>query len=100
MTPAARRALATIQECVALDRVVVLPHFVKRLDQRGLFWPDVQAVIEAPRKIVRGGRDDWDRPRWNLSGEAADGLAIEIVCVLDLDDRGDVTVFITLYWRE
>ena len=100
MTRTARRALAIIQECVAIERVIVLPHFVKRLDQRGLFWPDVRAVIEAPREVQESGRDEWNRARWILSGEAADAMEIGIVCVLDRDERGDVTVFITVYWQE
>jgi hypothetical protein len=31
------------------------------------------------------------------AGTAADGEPIDLVCVLDIDERGRVTVFITIY---
>jgi len=92
-----RKALETIQRCVEADRFVILPHFTKRLDERGFFWPDVQAVVDAPANVRSGGRDEFDRPKWLVSGNTPDEIEIEFLCVLDTDDRGRVTVFITIY---
>lgn len=100
MKPSVRRALALIQRCVATRRYRVLPHFVQRLDQRGLFWPDVQAVLDSPKDVRPSGRDDWGRDKWIVSVRASDGVDLEIVCVLDLDDAGELVVFITIYWKE
>lgn len=97
MDAKARKALSLIRECVAAERYVVLPHFVQRLDKRGLFWPDVRAVLDDPSGVRDGGRERYDRPKWIVAGDAPDGLPIEIVCVLDEDERGNVTVFITIY---
>ena len=97
MDPRARNALAVIHECVAADRLIVLPHFTQRMDQRGLFWADVLAVIDHPGGVRYDGPDNLDRPKWIVSGSAADGLAIEIVCVLEVNESGDLTVFITMY---
>jgi hypothetical protein len=60
-------------------------------------WPDILAVLDAPASVRSGGQDRWGRPKWLVSGTAADELPIEVVCVLDEDERGDVTVFITMY---
>lgn len=97
MNRQARRALATIQDCVASGRYRVLAHFVRRMDQRCLFWPDVQAVVDSPHDVKDDGLDDYDRPKWILRGRATSGLELEIVCALDVDDRGAATVFITAY---
>jgi hypothetical protein len=96
----AREALAQIQQCIASDRYMTLTHFMRRMDERGLCWPDIQAVIDDPTDVRDGGLDDFDRPKWLVSGEAADGLRIEIVCVLDVDERGVLTVLITIYFEE
>ncbi len=97
MDAKARRALGVIQECVAAERYFVLPHFVQRMDRRGFFWADVLAVIDSPGGVRSDGRDRYDRPKWIVSGRAAEGLDVELVCVIDRDDRGNVTVFITIY---
>jgi len=97
MDAEARNALSVIRKCVAAGRYVVLPHFVQRLDERGLFWPDVRAVLDDPSGVRNDGRDRYDRPKWIVAGDAADGLLIEIVCVLDEDEHDNVTVFITIY---
>ena len=102
MTPAAQHALRIIRDCLAKDRVVIVPHFMDRMEQRGMAWGDVLAVFDAPDapgKLRDAGRDRYDRPRWIARGKAADMLDVEIVCVLDRDDRGNVTVFITIYDR-
>lgn len=48
--------------------------------------------------LVRdGGPERWGRPKWIVAGESADGSALELVCVLDADQRGRLTVFVTIY---
>jgi len=93
----ARRALLTIRACVARGRYRVLTHFTQRMDQRGLVWPDVLAVLDAPGAVRSGGRDRFGRPKWLVGGTATAGDPLEIVCVLDVDEHGEHTVFITLY---
>jgi hypothetical protein len=95
----ARKALAQIQQCMATDRYDPLTHFLERMDERGLCWPDILAVIEAPDHVRDGGLDKYDRQKWLIAGDAADGLPIEIVCVLDVDEQGSLTVFITIYFE-
>lgn len=97
MDAKARRALAQIQDCVAADRYLVLPHFRKRMARRGLVWPDMLAVLDDPEGVRLDGNDDWDRPKWIVKGTATDGQGIELVCVLAVGDDGDITVFITVY---
>lgn len=91
----ARTALKVIRRCVVADRFTVSPHFVHRMAERVLVWPDIVAVVGSPDSVRSGGRDRWARPKWLISGTAADELPIEVVCVLDEDEREDVTVFIT-----
>jgi len=98
MDAKASRALGVIQKCAAANRYVVLPHFVEWMDERGFFWPDVQSVIDDPRAVRSDGFDRFDRPKWIIAGETADGLSVELVCALDRDDMGRLVVFITIYW--
>src|SRR5687767_7893034 len=97
MDAKARRALSTIRKCVAADRFMLLAHFTERMSHRGLVWPDVRTVLDTPKDMRAGGKEKYGRPKWIISGTTADGLGIEIVCVLDRDERGDLTVFITIY---
>ena len=97
MNAAARRALTVIRDCVTAERYVLLPHFTRRMDERGFFWADLLAVIDSPRSVRDGGRDRYGRPKWIVAGKAADDLEIELVCAIDTDDRGRLTVFITIY---
>ncbi len=97
MATKARRALATIRACVAVKRFRLLPHFAQRMDVRGLVWPDVLAVLDEPSRVRDGGRDRSNRPKWLVAGTAADGEALEFVCALDVNERGEYTVFITIY---
>lgn len=94
----AAKALAIIRECVRLDRVVLLPHFSQRLDGRNYLWLDVLAVLESPRDVRDGGHEEFGRPKWIMAGDGVDGLPLEFVCILDADDRGRITVFVTIYW--
>lgn len=100
MKAAERRALTVIRDCVAAERFVVLKHFAQRMDERGLFWADIQEAIARASSVRGDGHDDFGRARWILRGTATDGLELEIVCVLDTDEQGKVTVFITVYWTE
>jgi hypothetical protein len=99
MSRKARKALADIRKCVATGRWRVLVHFTRRMDERGLFWPDILAVLASPAAVVDEGADEFGRPKWKVAGRTTDGLKLEIVCVLDTDAAGCVTVFITVYWK-
>lgn len=65
--------------------------------ERGLFWPDVLAVLDAPRSVRGGGNDEFGRPKWLVEGIAVDGRSVELVCAIETDGHGRTTVFITLY---
>lgn len=97
MDAQAREALAIIRRCVAADRFSLARHFQERMDQRGFLWVDVLAVLDSPTEVRDGGQEHEGRPKWIIAGDAADGLSVEMVCVLDTDEQGDWTVFITLY---
>jgi len=96
MDAKAREALHTIRDCCAQDRFRLLPHFRKRMAQRGLLWPDILAVLDEPEDVRGGKHDRHRRPKWIIRGTAIDGLAIEFVCVLD---DGELAVFITIYGK-
>ncbi len=97
MDAKARKALTVVRDCLADDRYVVSVHFTKRLNERGFFWPDVLAVVDSPSRVVDDGRDRFGRPKWIVAGHTADDVEIELVCAIDTDDRGRLTVFITIY---
>jgi hypothetical protein len=67
------------------------------MDRRGLFWPDVLTILDDPTDIRPGGPERFGRPKWIVAGESVGGEKLELVCVLDADERGGVTVFITIY---
>ena len=96
----ARTALSTIRRCIAAGRFVLSRHFTRRLDQRGAVWPDVLAAFDDPRSVRADGFDDWGRARWIVSGDAADGTPLGVVCLIDRDDSGVLTVFVTIYWED
>lgn len=98
MTAEARRAIATIRACVASERYAIALHFSQRMAGRGLFWPDVEAVIKDPNDVRSQGMDRCNRPKWIVAGETYDGYEIEIVCAIEVDESG--TEFITLYWED
>ncbi len=97
MTPKARKSLELIRRCVDDGRYFLTPHFTERLDQRGLQWADVMTILDDPTDVRDGGREKLDRPKWIVSGVADDGERIEMVCVLDVDEHGRLTVFVTIY---
>ena len=98
VTSDGRRALATIRECVEQDRYALGMHFTERMQQRGLFWPDVEAVICDPQDVRSQSLDRYHRPKWVIRGEAATGDEVEIVCAIEIDESE--TEFITLYWED
>ena len=94
----AEAALEAIRGCIEDERYTVTLHFTQRMDQRGLMWPDVLAVIEEAEEIVPDGLDDQGRAKWIIGGPACDGLPIDIVCALDQNKLGDWTALFTIYW--
>lgn len=94
-----RSAWATIRRCLRAGRVRFTRHFLRRLDQRGAFWADVLAAFDAPEDVRADGFDDGGRARWIVRGPAADGTAVEVVCLIDRDGSGVLTVLVTLYWE-
>lgn len=97
MDAKARTALKTIRACVARKRYRLMAHFTQRMDERGLFWPDVLTVLDDPRDVRDGGRERFGRPKWIIAGQSTGGDALELVCVLDTDEDGRLTLFITIY---
>lgn len=97
MDAKARQALHSIQECLSSDRFVLLPHFVQRMAQRGLFWPDVLSIVDKPTHVIQAGIDRFGRPKWIVGGKAADALHFELICAFDEDPQGKLTVLITAY---
>lgn len=65
------RAIALIRECLDQGRVKVHRHFVERMVERGLFWPDVLAIVEHPNGARCDGVDSLGRPRWLVRGDIA-----------------------------
>ena len=70
MDARARKALRTVRECVGAGRYSLTMHFAQRMDERGLFWPDVQTILDDPTDVRDGGADRWDRPKWIVKGES------------------------------
>jgi hypothetical protein len=97
VTAEGRRAIVVIQECIEADRYALTIHFSERMEERGLFWPDVRAVIDDPKDIRSQGMDNYNRPKWIIRGRAALDKEIEIVCAIEMDETE--AVFITLYWE-
>jgi Domain of unknown function (DUF4258) len=99
MNTNAKRALSTIRRCIKAERFRLSEHFTKRMDERGMLWADVLAAMDLPARVEADGFDDAARSRWIVHGPAADGSAIGIVCAIGRDERGELTVFITLFWE-
>ena len=56
-------------------------------------------MIDSPVGVQNDGIDRFGRAKWRVSGRATDGLDLEVVCVLDRDELGNLVVFITAYWH-
>ncbi len=95
-----QEAIRIICQCISEDRYRMLRHFSERMDERGLFWPDVQAVIDHPKSVRNAGLDDYGRPRWLVAGKTTDRLNLELVVVIDQDDDGNLVVLITIYFED
>jgi uncharacterized DUF497 family protein len=100
MNAPARRALSTIRRCVAGDRARLTQHFRARLTERGVLWVDVLTLFDAPSNAQADGHDDHGRARWIVSGHAADGTAMGVVCAVGRDRGGELTVFVTAFWED
>jgi Domain of unknown function (DUF4258) len=98
MAAEARRAIKVIRECIKADRYALTDHFYQRMEERGLFWPDVELAIDNPKDVMSQGMDEYHRPKWIISGPTASGADIEIVCAIEIDENQ--TEFITLYWED
>jgi hypothetical protein len=98
MDAKARRAITSIRRCIDDERYMLLSHVVQRMDERGLVWPDLLAIIDAPSLVQSDGEDDWARPRWLISGPCATSETVTLVCVIGVDARGEKVVFITMHW--
>ena len=99
MTGTGQEVLQTIRGCVQAGCYRLLVHFVQRMDERGLFWPDIEAVLDSAQTAEDDGQDRFGRDKWRVRGQTTDRLDLEIVCVLDHDESGKLIVFITAYWE-
>jgi hypothetical protein len=93
----ARQALRIIRSCVNRERVTLVPHFMDRMEESGMVWADVLAILDAPTDVRDGRPEKLHRPKWAVAGVAGDGLPLEVICVLDQAEDGDWTLFITIY---
>lgn len=100
MNADARNALSTIRRCVAAGRVALTYHFRVRLAGRGMLWLDVLTVLDDPAGVRGDGFDDAGRARWIVSGFAADGSAMGMVCAIGRSAAGKLTVFVTAFWED
>lgn len=100
MNTQARHAIQTIRRCVAAERYGLSAHCRQRLAERGLLWADLLGILDVPSAVKGGGNDEQGRPKWIIEGKTYDGLAVGVVCVIDRDEYGQLTLFITAYWRE
>jgi hypothetical protein len=99
MNADAQQALRAIVRCIQTGRYQATAHFLGRMDERGIVWPDVLAALEDADDVRLGGTDPHGRQRWIVAGHAADDLNIEIVCALEGERHRRSAVFITIYWN-
>ena len=95
-----QEAIRIIRKCVSEDRYIPLRHFIERLDERGVFWSDILAILDHPKSVKDAGLDEYDRPRWLVAGKTTDLLSLEMVVVIDQDDDGNYVVMITIYYED
>jgi hypothetical protein len=94
------RVLAFIRSCVEMDeagdpsRLEVTGHFRDRMRTRGLFWPDVVAILLQPERLELRGKDEENREQVWVFGEISTVGPLRIVCSIDWDTR-----LITLNWE-
>jgi hypothetical protein len=87
-----------VQSCIQKRRYRVTRHFQERLEQRTFFWSDVLAIIDRPSRVRDDGLDDLGRDKWIFAGDSTHGVELEVVIVLDQDDKGDFSLFVTIYY--
>jgi hypothetical protein len=95
-----QEAIKVICKCLDAGQFLPTEHFDQRMEERGLFWWDIVAVIEQPNKIENDGYDTWGRNRWLVSGDTPDNLPIKIVCALEERDDGGFVVLITIHYED
>ena len=93
-------AIGTIRECVEADRVIIKDHCAQRLAERGLFWGDLLCLLDSPTRVRKDGEDEFGRERWFVRGRLGEDYAAEVLCVIDIDMDGPMTVFVTVYWEK
>lgn len=92
-------ALTHVQHAVEAENHFVRDHFYDRMNLRGMFWPDVLAVVESPAGVRTDGADEYGRSRWFFKGMTTAQSEVELLCVFEGDGTGSVT-FWTIYWDD
>ena len=92
-------ALAAVGQAITSDNFRLTDHFRQRMDQRGLFFGDIEAVLDAPTDVRADGVDEFGRERWSFAGETTDGLSLEILIAIEVTADGR-SIFVTLYWQD
>ncbi|MEM9754225.1 MAG: DUF4258 domain-containing protein [Planctomycetota bacterium] len=90
----ADEVLDIIAACLVTDAYEFNDHFVKRLDERKLFFTDVLALLEEPIEVRVDGVDEYGRKRVIVRGDTPVGEAELVVCIED----EPFCEFITIYW--
>jgi hypothetical protein len=92
-------ALLHVQEAVEAENYTVRDHFYDRMNLRGMFWPDVSAVVASPSNIRTDGTDEYGRERWFFKGMTTAQSEIEILVVFEGGSTGS-PIFWTIYWDD
>jgi len=93
MNAAEREALSRIQKLVDDGDIYLTPHFLERLEQRGLFLYDAFAAIEEASSVRSDGFDPDGSERWFVVGPTLAQADVEILIVIDR-----LAKFVTIYW--
>src|SRR5687767_8431325 len=101
MPNAPDEALEIIQNCVAADRFLVLPHLRKQRSRRGALWDELRLIIDSPNRVRFDGYDAAGREKWALYGYTDKRQRMALICLLDATQEGDdFVVFMTVHsWR-
>lgn len=92
-------ALRHAQKAFEEDNYLVREHFEDRLNERLMFWPDVQEVLDAPSCIETDGVDKYGRDRLFFNGMTTGKAEVEILVVFE-NDGTDSVIFWTIYWNQ
>lgn len=93
MTSAERGALSRIQKLVEDGDVYLTPHFLERIEQRGMFLYDAYAAIEEATAARSDGLDSDGCERWFVVGPTLAGDDVEILIAIDR-----LAKFVIIYW--